>query len=109
MINGYRPLICPACTTRIQDYGYICLSIMQKVCEASSQNDFVFYDEKEAPGSMQGVVKFLESKMLIVTTEVAKDCIGILPYKRSENYDYINNLFCWCPRKTNGESKLQSI
>lgn len=87
--------ICITCMARIENYGFICLEIMHKVCTDALNFDLYYYDERDCPRYINTIVKFLESKRLLVTTDMGS-YIGIRPNINQE--ECMEGYFCWCDR-----------
>lgn len=80
---------CFACTKTLYDYGIPALSLFEEICrtylrddkflEIASDDDIfeseIFYSLSEA----HSILKFLESKGYVTTTECSQNCIQVRP------------------------------
>lgn len=88
--------ICTECQQRIYNYGFICLDVMRTVCFHTLELNICFYDEKYTENWIKTVIKFLESKKLIVTLDIEKDKVAMRANSSDGSYDERKKLFCWC-------------
>ncbi len=91
-------LVCQKCLHRISEYGEICLDIMGQVCENDSNDVLTCYFEQDLPDSHKTVVKFLETKNYIVSTERGNNKIAIISTAKDCSNDDMDRYFCWCKK-----------
>lgn len=92
--------ICAHCINRIKDYGFICFDIMDSVCRNTLSCDISYYDDSYDSEKNKPVIKFLESKNYLITTEIDELMVVIRPNLDHGSFDEQAREFCWCKSKT---------
>lgn len=92
----HESLICPKCREKLDSYGWQCLDLVEQICEGSRPfYDPYFFRESRKQTSLMKIIKFLEQKRYIVTTDVAHKTYAF-PNLRHGDYDCETQIFCWC-------------
>ncbi len=91
-----KSLICPKCREKLDSYGWQCLDLVEEICVGNGVfADPFYYRESIKQTAFMKMVKFLEQKRYIVTTDVDHKTYAF-PNLRHGDYDYDTELFCWC-------------
>jgi hypothetical protein len=88
--------ICLRCMESIKSYGMLCAIVMEKICFNFCRGKVSIFEELDEK-KLRPVIKFLEMKGFLVTTDVQEDIILVRPLilttiLTDEDWD----LFCWC-------------
>lgn len=88
--------ICFRCMESIKSYGMLCAIVMEQICCHALEGNVSFFDEKEEK-KLRPVIKFLELKKYIVSTDIGHHMISVRPLVLTTVLDeYTWDLFCWC-------------
>lgn len=89
-----RITYCPICEKRLRSYGDVTFTLYQAICEG-----FILRDEElllETLEKLREIVRYLETKGFIVTTECSKDSVSAKPASfvkiAEEDYHFCSNL-----------------
>lgn len=88
--------ICLNCTKRIQEYGQLCLTLMEIVCSHKHTN----YGEDEIDSHLKIVIKFMEERQYIITRDIDDNRISIRPNQQKFPFDSIRGMFCGCKARS---------
>jgi len=95
MCNEDPSPLCTLCSVRIKNYGFVCYDLMRDICESILETDLILYDENNSPSYFKTIFSFLESKKLLVTTDIGGDLIALRPNTYTGSYDRRERKFCW--------------
>ncbi len=89
---------CEKCKQQISEYGDIAFSLFSFACEQFYKNDplEVSTDLDDFPNSSDVMIKFLENKGFIITTESSKQTIQIKPLGLKCYIDDFNKVCRFC-------------
>lgn len=88
--------LCSLCSQRLATYGYPCLTFITNICKALHSHQIPFYLDHQSRNSQVAI--FLESKKIVITTEIDINKIAILP---NCPLNPVNGVFCWCDKSIN--------
>lgn len=97
--NKSQSSICESCSEKIDRYGFICLDLMNEVCENTLKFKTCCYHEYDSDQHIRLIIGFLESKQLLLTTDIYNPYVLILPNTSIGKYDQNRKVFCWCKSK----------
>lgn len=89
--------ICGQCFLNMRHYGEMCLILLNEICLCFTKQEGCFYHDKD-PRTRE-VVSFLESKDLVVTTEIGHQDMQVIPNMMTGVFDETDEVFCWCSKK----------
>lgn len=92
----FNMCICGECLNQIMAYGHPSYIIFKDVLKATLNGGSFVLENNPENEDFYEVIKFLESKRYIITTEVSKDEIGIITNYTSAYFDIEKNYLCWC-------------
>jgi len=93
------PPICQICTARITDYGFMCFEIMEEVCRCAVNHDTIYYHEIITNPHLKEIIKILETKGLLISTEIDNFRVVIKPNNKQEGFGSQDITFCWCENR----------
>lgn len=88
--------ICGHCTHQIMDYGHHSFIIFKDVLEATLNGGCLVLSNNPEDKKFYDIVKFLEKRKYVLTTEVSKDEIGVITNYTAAFFDMERNYLCWC-------------
>jgi len=102
--------ICKRCIDKLGKYGKMPLDFYVLICELYS-GDQHFHIDAEKRGSGDTIIRFLEKKHFIVTTEYDKDKLLIKPTGHSKKrYRYLEaHTVCAFPKEHNKKGKPTEV
>lgn len=89
-------LLCRQCQNKIDDLGLPAASIYNLIMEKELEGSFIFYDQSWKPDLLETIVKYLERKNLIFTSEVSQSEIKIRWNSKILTYHEDIEKFCFC-------------
>lgn len=90
--------LCSTCENRIEQYGCLCVEFMQELCENAFKGDSLCYHETHSPLHVKTIIKFLENKQFVVSSDLLSDVVVIMPNLTSGSFNDEKKVFCWCER-----------
>ncbi len=88
--------ICEDCEERLLNMGEPVLCVCERVCQDYADRGVtVLFDDYD--GDICTVVKFLETKGYLISSEVAVNEVAIFPNKNTSYFNEDTRKFCWCP------------
>jgi hypothetical protein len=88
---------CEICRAKISNYGYPCNALMDLVCSHYLQNKTLTINYREIHDRLLKIpLEYMEKKGFIISTEISKDSLQILPNIPKKDLESPQNGFCWC-------------
>lgn len=87
--------ICELCSERIEGYGFLCLYVLELICKNTFENQALSYRESKTPKEVKTVIKFLESKGIVLTIEIDRTIVAVVPYVTGI-LEKEQRMYCWC-------------
>lgn len=97
--------LCNVCREDILKHGFPCLQIYQSILKLHVNNCFLVYNEKKyGTNSLRSVIRYLELKEFIVTTEFTKNFSLVKINFNKLFFHQDQEKFCRCKSKDHFES-----
>jgi len=98
MKNLTHPYLCNICFLRVNEYGFPCQLVLEMVIAFLLEDKkFIFRDNHEDI-YYKAPIAFLEGKGILVSTEIDKGFIQVLPNVSTCTFKSDQHKFCWCKK-----------
>jgi len=89
--------VCCECVSNVKSFGHPSYIVFVEVWDALNYGGGLVIDQSDnTQKKIFSIVKFLESKGYLVTTEISKNLVGVLPNYIKWFYNEEFNSVCWC-------------